>query len=43
MGSGVDKNDLAASAYEWLVEGASFEAVVRESTGDSTSFPRTRT
>ena len=33
MGSGVDKNDLAASAYEWLVEGASFEAVVRESTG----------
>lgn len=29
MGSGVDKTDLPASAYEWLVDERSFDAVVR--------------
>ena len=32
MGSGVDKNDLPASAHEWLVDDEPFDAVVHRST-----------
>ena len=39
MGSGVDKNDLPASAYEWLVEGEEFDAVVQRSTGEYALVP----
>ena len=39
MGSGVDKNDLPASAYEWLVEDKSFDKVVRRSTGEFDLVP----
>ena len=39
MGSGVDKNDLPASVYEWLVEDASFDKVVQRSTGEFDLVP----
>ena len=39
MGSGVDKNDLPASVYEWLVEDESFDKVVQRSTGEFDLVP----
>ena len=39
MGSGVDKNALGASAYEWLVEDVPFEAVAQRSTGEFQLVP----
>ena len=39
MGSGVDKNDLSASAYEWLVEDEPFDRVARRSSGEFSLVP----
>ena len=39
MGSGVDKHELAASAYEWLVDEAAFDAVVKRTPGEFSLVP----
>ena len=39
MGSGVDKNDLQASAYDWLVEDQAFAEIVPRSSGDYALVP----
>ena len=39
MGSGVDKNDLPLSAYDWLVEDESFAEIVQRSSGDYALVP----
>jgi len=39
MGSGVDKNDLPASAYEWLVDDPRFDGIVKQSSGEFSLVP----